>query len=73
MKPADAANVELLKSLARRAMLERGLLPEFSVAAMNQTNAIEGPAEASGAGIRELRSVFREANLQVDPAAGTGI
>ncbi len=57
MKPSDAANLELLKGLARRTMLERGLLPEFSVAAMNQTNAIAGPAEAADTGIRDLRAL----------------
>jgi VacB/RNase II family 3'-5' exoribonuclease len=57
MKPSDAANVELLKSLARQAMLERGLLPEFSVAAMDQTNAVAVPAPATGAGIRDLRTL----------------
>jgi VacB/RNase II family 3'-5' exoribonuclease len=57
MKPSDAANAELLKNLARQAMLERGLLPEFSAAAITQTNAIAAPAEATGAGIRDLRAL----------------
>jgi exoribonuclease-2 len=57
MKPSDAANEELLKSVARQAMLERGLLPEFSAAAMSQTNAIAGPATVTGAGIRDLRAL----------------
>ncbi len=57
MKSSDEADVDLLKGLARRAMLERGLLPEFSAAAMSQTNAITSPAEATGAGIRDLRSL----------------
>ncbi len=57
MKPSDTANIDLLKDVARRAMLERGLLPEFSAAAMNQTHAITAPAEATGAGIRDLRAL----------------
>jgi exoribonuclease-2 len=57
MKPANAANIDLLKGLARRAMLERGLLPEFSAAAMNQASTITAPAEATGADIRDLRAL----------------
>ncbi len=57
MKPSDAANLELLKSLARRAMLERGLLPEFSAAALSQSDAVTAPAEATGADIRDLRTL----------------
>ena len=57
MKSSDAANIDLLKGLARHAMLERGLLPEFSAAAMTQTNAITAAAEATDAGVRDLRAL----------------
>jgi VacB/RNase II family 3'-5' exoribonuclease len=57
MKPSDAANNDFLKDLARHAMLDRRLLPEFSAAAMSQTSAITAPAEATGAGIRDLRAL----------------
>ena len=40
-------------------MLERGLLPEFSAAAMRETNALKGAANASPAGdIRDLRHLL---------------
>ncbi|HWG68494.1 MAG TPA: hypothetical protein VN692_03670 [Steroidobacteraceae bacterium] len=42
MKPSDAADLELLESLARRAMLERGMLPEFSAAAPRSARVAEG-------------------------------
>jgi len=58
MKPSDTANVVLLKSLARRAMLERGLLPEFSDAALHQTDAITAAAESTAADIRDLRALL---------------
>ncbi len=57
MTPSDQANLDLLKGLARHAMLERGLLPEFSAAAMDQTSAITSPAQATGAAIRDLRAL----------------
>lgn len=48
MKPSDAANLELLKSLARRAMLEGGLLPEFSAAALSQSDVVAAPKGTCG-------------------------
>jgi exoribonuclease R len=48
----------LLGSIARRAMLERGLLPEFSAAALTQSDAITGPAAAAGSAIRDLRALL---------------
>jgi exoribonuclease-2 len=57
MKSSFAANMDLLKDLAQRAMLERGLLPEFSAAAMNQTTSITAPATETGDGIRDLRAL----------------
>jgi exoribonuclease-2 len=57
MTPSDATNLDLLKGLARHAMLERGLLPDFSAAAMDQTSAITAPAQATGDDIRDLRAL----------------
>src|SRR5271166_3985295 len=53
----DPVNMDRLESIARQAMLDRGLLPEFSAAAIQQTDAITAPAAAAGAEIRDLRSL----------------
>jgi exoribonuclease-2 len=45
-----------LRAIARRVMRERGLLPDFSKAVRDETNAIHGPARANGTSIRDLRS-----------------
>jgi VacB/RNase II family 3'-5' exoribonuclease len=47
-----------LKSIARRAMLERGLLPEFSAAVWGQTNAIARSATDSSPEVRDLRGLL---------------
>ena len=47
----------MLADVARRAMLERGLQPEFSAAALKQTDAIAAPA-AAGPGIRDMRDLL---------------
>ncbi len=57
MNPSDEANAALLKDLARQAMLDRGLLPEFSDAAVKQASAITAPAAAAGGDIRDLRAL----------------
>lgn len=47
-----------LKGLARRAMLDRGLLPDFSSEAVTQLASITQPAAASGAAVRDLRELL---------------
>src|SRR6202521_5977569 len=47
-----------LKSIAREAMLKRGLLPDFSPAVIAETNRITQAAAASGAAIRDLRGLL---------------
>src|SRR5207247_11292618 len=47
-----------LVSIAREAMLQRGLLPDFSPAVVAETARIIKPAAAAGAGIRDLRSLL---------------
>jgi len=58
MNTADKSNLQQLRQIARRAMLERGLLPDFSAAALQQTNSITGPARDAGAAIRDLRGLL---------------
>jgi exoribonuclease-2 len=45
-----------LRRIARRAMLERGLLPDFSQDALAELSAIRAPAAGDG-GVRDLRSL----------------
>ncbi|HSO34526.1 MAG TPA: RNB domain-containing ribonuclease [Labilithrix sp.] len=47
-----------LRSIARRAMLGRGLLPDFSTAAIAETDAITSAASGSSASIRDLRGLL---------------
>src|ERR1700678_3381645 len=47
-----------LKSIARRAMRERGLLPDFSAEVVAETSAITKPAAASDPSLRDLRSLL---------------
>src|SRR5580704_14077956 len=55
MKTPVSPRSELLGDIARRAMLERGLLPEFSAAALKQTDSITAPAAAAASDVRDLR------------------
>ena len=47
-----------LRSIARRAMLERGLLPDFSPAVIAETRRITHAAVASDGAIRDLRGLL---------------
>jgi VacB/RNase II family 3'-5' exoribonuclease len=47
-----------LRSIARRAMVERGLLPDFSPAALAETNAIHGPATVTPISAKDLRDLL---------------
>ena len=47
-----------LKRIAHRAMLDRGLLPEFSADALAQVNAIDQPAASSEAAVRDLSGLL---------------
>ena len=44
-----------LKRIAREAMVERGLEPDFSRDALAELSAIHGPAPVTGPGLRDLR------------------
>src|SRR5438093_603558 len=47
-----------LRAIARRAMVDRGLEPNFPPDALQQLNGIQGPAHATAAAIRDLRGLL---------------
>ncbi len=47
-----------LKRIARQAMLDRGLLPDFSAAAVAQANSITHAAAESARAVRDLRGLL---------------
>ena len=47
-----------LRAIARRAMIERGLLPEFSPAVLTETDAIAKAATETDPSIRDLRGLL---------------
>lgn len=53
----DRKHRAILQWIARQAMLERGLLPDFSLEALAQLDQISGPALLSGDSIRDLREL----------------
>jgi exoribonuclease-2 len=48
----------ILQSIARRAMLERGLLPEFSAAALAELQPLQPQTQADSPGVRDLTSLL---------------
>ncbi len=54
MTTPNAAHRALLLRVARRAMVENGLLPDFSPEAIAESERIAGPAERRGDGVRDL-------------------
>ncbi len=48
----------MLQRIARRAMTQRGLLPEFSPAALQEADALSGAAVETGPGVRDLRGLL---------------
>jgi VacB/RNase II family 3'-5' exoribonuclease len=48
----------ILQRIARRVMLERGFLPDFTPRAMAEIDAIHGPATPADASTRDLRSLI---------------
>jgi VacB/RNase II family 3'-5' exoribonuclease len=63
MNAKDKQHRALLQSIAQRAMLERGLLPDFSAEALAELGRIQAPAATNGEpvgdpfGIRDLRDL----------------
>src|SRR6202158_3400636 len=58
MNQATAPCRNQLRSIARRAMLERGLLPDFSAAVVAETGSIANAAAASDSSLRDLRRLL---------------
>ena len=48
----------ILQSIAKRAMLERGLLPDFSAETLAELAKIQAPAETNGEAVRDLRDLL---------------
>jgi exoribonuclease-2 len=49
---------DLLKKIARRVMLEKGFIPDFSPQAIAELNGIREPAMQTGGSIRDLRNLL---------------
>ncbi|HSB77184.1 MAG TPA: RNB domain-containing ribonuclease [Candidatus Methylomirabilis sp.] len=58
MNRRDGGHRHDLKAIARRAMIERGLLPEFSAAVMQELGGIEAAATNNDVSIRDLRGLL---------------
>lgn len=58
MNPNNHDHRALLQDLARRAMLERGLLPDFSAEALAELDKIQAPARMNGRPVRDLTNLL---------------
>jgi VacB/RNase II family 3'-5' exoribonuclease len=58
MMTTQRSGTDELRDIAHDAMLQRGLLPDFSAAVIAQTNHITHAARASSAAIRDLRGLL---------------
>jgi exoribonuclease-2 len=54
----DSKHRSILQRIAHRAMLERGLFPDFSKKALAELDEIRGPATLAGASVRDLRDLL---------------
>jgi exoribonuclease-2 len=54
----DGKHRSILQGIAHRAMLERGLFPDFPVQALAQLDAISGPATEAEESTRDLRNLL---------------
>ncbi len=71
MNTNDKQHRAILRRIARRAMLERGLLPEFSAEALVELAGIPASAATDGEGVRDLRhlqwaSIDNDDSLDLD-------
>jgi VacB/RNase II family 3'-5' exoribonuclease len=54
----DKQHRAILAKIARRAMLERGLLPDFSPRALSELDGLKGPARLAGNDISDMRGLL---------------
>lgn len=54
----DRQHRSILKRIAHRAMIERGLIPDFPVQVLAQLNEIQGPATRAEESVRDLRNLL---------------
>ncbi len=58
MNASDKEHRSILQSIAQRAMLERGLLPDFSAEALAELAKMKAPAAMNGDPVRDLRDLL---------------
>lgn len=58
MNPNDHPHRALLQDIAQRAMLARGLLPDFSAEALAELAKIQSPVTTTGRPVRDLRNLL---------------
>jgi len=58
MNANDRRPRPILQRIAQRVMLERGLLPDFSIEALAELATIQAPATMNGEQVRELRNLL---------------
>ena len=58
MNTDDRPHRSILQKIAHQAMLDRGLMPEFSPRAIAELNAIHGPAKRTEDSTRDLRNLL---------------
>ncbi len=58
MSATDRQHRTILQAVARRAMLEKGLLSDFSAAALDELKSIQTPAAEGGEEVRDLRDLL---------------
>ena len=58
MKANDKPHRSILQSIAHQAMLDRGLLPDFSAAALAELGRLQVPAATAGEPVRDLRNLL---------------
>ena len=62
MNTNDKQQRAILRRIARRAMLERGLLPDFSAEALTELAGIPASAATDGEQVRDLRDLLWASN-----------
>src|SRR5512135_1940073 len=58
MQTNDKQHRAILQRIAHRAMLQRGLLPDFSAEALSELGGIHAPASPEGEEVRDLRALI---------------